>query len=193
MVCGAHSWFDRDISGPYQFQGSGYSSATQNSNGEQKSRDDAGGLNNAKKGRPPPENLRLTQQQHPALQAEAGSPVRITAPKRTPAGATVVGSRKSNGSSRNSLVDAEWARNGLEREVGMAGTRLLQVTKSDLSRAPFHAPPEVSRKFLRSLRILRLHAFAAAAIKRCGAAWKQHGNVNDAKRYAEHKPLIFLE
>lgn len=80
-------------------------------------------------------------------------------------------------------MDAEWARNVLEREVGMAGTRLLQVTKSDLSRAPFHAPSEVSRKFLRSLRVLRLHAFAATAIKQCGAAWKQHGNANDVKRY----------
>ena len=81
-------------------------------------------------------------------------------------------------------MDAEWARNVLEREVGMAGTRLLQVTKSDLSRAPFHAPPEVSRKFLRSLRMLRLHAFVATAIKHCGAAWQQQGNVSDGKRYA---------
>lgn len=81
-------------------------------------------------------------------------------------------------------MDAEQARNGLERELGMAGTRLLQVTKSDLSTAPFHAPPEASRKFLRSLRILRLHALAATAIKQCGAAWKQRININDVKRYA---------
>lgn len=70
----------------------------------------------------------------------------------------------------------------------MAGTRLLQVTKSDLSRAPFYAPPEVSKKFLRCLRILRLHAFAATARQRCGVAWRK--NTDDMKRYEGERPLF---
>lgn len=177
---------DFGVPGPCECQESWTSSISQNSNGEHKPRDDSGGLAATKNDRQSSENLQLQQQQHPAKHPQAGLPIRVTAPKTTSSSAVVVSSRKSNTSSRKSLVDAGWVRNGKEGEVGMAGIRLLQVTKLDLSRAPFHASPEVSRKFLRSIRILRLHAFAATAIQRCGASWKRHGNgnVNEKKRYA---------
>lgn len=181
-------------SGSRECQVSGSSTATQSISGEQKSRNDVGGLASAKNGRRSPENLQQQQQQQRAgIQPEAVLSARITAPRKPDARAVVVGSHESKHGSTSGLVDAEWARNGLEREVGMAGARLLQVTKSDLSRAPFHASPEVTRKFLRSLRTLRLHAFAAAAIRWCGAAWKQHGSTNDAKRYACQNPFSFSD
>eukprot|EP00752_Nemacystus_decipiens_P010771 g9583.t2 len=164
---------------PLGIQGSGASSSsvTQSNIGEHKLKDDSGGLTTAKHNSRLPEN---TQPQQPATYQEAGSPVTSTAPKITRTLAAVEGGRKRK--SGRSSMDAEWARNVLEREAGTAGARLLQVTKSDLSRAPFHAPPEVSRNFLRSLRTLRLHAFATAVMKQCGAAWKQNDNASDMKR-----------
>lgn len=80
-------------------------------------------------------------------------------------------SRRNSTINRNnssSWLEAGRAAIGLQRKIGTAGQRLLMVTGSDFSRAPFHASPEVSRMFLRSLRALRLHAFAASAMSQCG-------------------------
>lgn len=40
----------------------------------------------------------------------------------------------------------------------------MQTTREDLLGAPFHASPGVARLFLRHLRALRLHTFAAATL-----------------------------
>lgn len=67
--------------------------------------------------------------------------------------------------SNSSWVGLQAVRDGLVRGISTAGTRLLLMTRADLAQAPFHASPEVSKKFLRSLRLLRLHALAAAAME----------------------------
>ena len=165
------------------------SSNTQYSNAKSTLADNEPGLVTANTGTTTIDSLQQQQQQQQqdrqtataALSAGA-SAVRSPTPPRKEGGLpAVVGSRLKSKS--KTWVDTVGARDDLKRMEGTAGTRLLQITRFDLSRAPFHASPEVSIKFRRSLRILRLHAFAAAALKQYGVDRQQHhGNANDGGR-----------
>ena len=53
------------------------------------------------------------------------------------------------------------------------------MTRRDLLRSPFHASEETTTCFLRHLRALRLHAFVAAVMNRCGEDNKTRRRVGD--------------
>lgn len=131
---------------------------------------------------PPPGNLQQQpQQQHQQRPITPSRPAPTIAggPVPTQRAGSVGTTRRGN---NKSWAELEGARDGLERKIRMAGTRLLLVTRADLAQAPFHASPEASKKFLRSLRVLRLHALATVAMNRFAAEiQKKNENSNHGR------------
>ncbi|CAM9652718.1 unnamed protein product [Ascophyllum nodosum] len=88
--------------------------------------------------------------------------------------------RSGSGSNRNTETFRIGTVSMVEsRGTGTPGTRLLQMTRRDLLRSPFHASEETTTCFLRHLRALRLHAFVAAVMNRCGEDNKTRRRVGD--------------
>ncbi|CAN0153209.1 unnamed protein product, partial [Pylaiella littoralis] len=125
-----------------------------------------------------PENLQQSTPSSGPVTATVGSAAEAVSVKnKGPVGAIRQGS-----SSSSSWPEQEIARDGLERNMSTAGTRLLLLTRSDLAQAPFHASPEVSKTFMRSLRVLRLHASVATAMNNCAAEIQQKNDSNHGRR-----------
>lgn len=110
------------------------------------------------------------QQQQPANTLTSATKANLGETSRAvPTGPGSSRETRKKGREIGGLAGIAALEDGFEQKAMTAGARLLQMTRLDVSRSPFDASREISRKFLRSLRVLRLHAFAAAAMKQCGA------------------------